>query len=182
MAFTTRSFSFISLSHPCTSSSPSPYSPPASSKSRSKPPKYARKARPKSTSKYKRNYAKEKEQERERELLTEISKGRKDEECPCPSCAYPDVDSGGSEYFSSSSSSSSLSSLDNHELDSEGSLSIVRVENRGKLFEQRERRRGGELKMKWGLAWSRGRGRRTEGRGYGYGYEYGKINTYAGVS
>ncbi|TGO20222.1 hypothetical protein BPAE_0321g00030 [Botrytis paeoniae] len=176
MAFITRSFSFISLSPPSSSSSPSPYSPPTSSNSRSKQPKYPRKDRFKPKSK--RNYPNK--QEQEQNLLTEVFKGRKDEECPCPSCMYPDVDSGGSE--SSSSSSSSSSSFDNHDIESEESLNIVGVEDGGKLLEQRKREAGGELKMKWGLAWLRGRGTRGRGYGYGYGYKYGEINTYAGVS
>ncbi|KAF7924238.1 uncharacterized protein EAE98_007289 [Botrytis deweyae] len=159
MAFTTRSFSFISLSHP--SSSLPPYSALASSKSRSKQPRYPRKDRSKSKSK--RNDPSE--QEHERELLTEVSQGEKDEECPCPSCMYPDVDSVGS---ASSSSSSSSSSFDNHDIDSEESSDIAGVENGGKYLERRKRRREGgrEVKMKWGLAWLGGRG--TRGRGYGY--------------
>ncbi|KAF7890689.1 hypothetical protein EAF00_009004 [Botryotinia globosa] len=164
MAFTTRSFSFISLSHP--SSSPPPYSPLASPKSRSKQPKYPRKNRSKSKSR--RNDPNE--QERERELLTEVFRGVKDEECPCPSCMYPDAGSGGSE--SSSSSSSSSSSFDSHSIDSAESSNIAGVGNGGKFLERRKGRREGgrQLKMKWGLAWLRGRGRGRETRGRGYEY------------
>ncbi|KAF7934043.1 uncharacterized protein EAE97_008403 [Botrytis byssoidea] len=164
MAFTTRSFSFISLSH--SSSSLSPYSPLASSKSRSKQPKYPRKNRSKSKSRRKGPNEQEQEQEQERELLTEAFRGEKDEECPCPSCMYPDACSGESEPSSSSSSSSS--SFGNHNIDAEESFNIAEVENGGKFLERRKGRREGgrELKMKWGLAWLRGRV--TRGRGYGY--------------
>lgn len=169
MASTTRSFSFIPLF--CPSSSPSPYSLPASSKSRSKQPKYPRKARSKPKSK--RNGPEE------QELLTEAFQRERNEECPCPSCTYPDVDSGGNVSPSSRTTTSS-SSFDNHDMNSDENLNIARVENRGIFLEPRKRGGGSELNMKWGLAWWRGR--RTRGRGYGYGYEYAEINTYAGVS
>ncbi|KAF7945553.1 hypothetical protein EAE96_010320 [Botrytis aclada] len=178
MAFTTRSFSFITLSHP--SSSLSPYSPSKSSKSRSKQPKYSRKNN-RSKPQPKRNYSKE--QAQDQELLTEVFKGEKDEECPCPSCAYPVVDSGESESSLSSSSSSSSSSLNNHDVDSEESSNTAKMRNRSVFTKPRNGEAGGaESKMKWGLAWLRGRRMREKGCGYGWGYRYGDINTCAGIS